>query len=65
MTLFDLHYVKWSSSSYAPKINSTQNMPTFCVQINDNRLRKSVGEKAIPPGNFNAPLTPSSSLQSW
>ena len=37
-------------------INSTQNMPTFCVQINDKRLTKSVGEKPIPPGNFNAPL---------
>ena len=39
-------------------INSTQNMPTFCVQINDKRLTKSVGEKPIPPGNFNAPFSP-------
>ena len=67
-TLYDLHYVKQSSSSYLPKIDSTQNMPTFCAQINDKRLTKSIIVRNYiqSHGDFNAPLlTPSSYPQSW
>ena len=60
---YDLHYVKIEFKFLSSKDRFDTNMPTFCAQINDKRLTKSVIQEKVFKviGDFNAPLlTPSS-----